>query len=158
MEAEQLSQFVDGLPGTTTFPLQDNVMMTGLMILSEDFDTSPEGYIGDFEATVNFASGNMNGSATNFYYAVETSATTFAGPAEARAGTITLPPTLIAPGLNSFNLNGTLQISPSGSAVSVIGSGDGGFVGVNGEGFALEGDVATPGFAEVFEVGILGQL
>jgi hypothetical protein len=157
VEAEALAQRSDGLPGTMVFPAEDNVTMTGLMFLAEDFDTSPDGYIGDFEATVNFATGNMSGSATDFYYAVEASETTFVGPAEARAGTITLQSAPILPGLNAFNLAGTLQVSTSGSAVSVLGSGTGGFVGVNGDVFALDGSVNTAGFAEVFEVGILAE-
>ncbi|MEM9972461.1 MAG: hypothetical protein AAF762_15390, partial [Pseudomonadota bacterium] len=143
----------------------DTAQFDGIILLVDDLPAAAPGdtaYIGQVRFDANFATGDMqNGRAFNFFQNVIDSSNNPAGPANSRAGELTLTAdNFSSTGTSAFNvdMNGTFDLDGSGAVGASATDASGRFNGVNGSNnptvFSAEGiSVANGGAGGELVVG-----
>ncbi len=130
-EAERLTTRLDTLDPTPVL-VGPGADYDGVIVIADSFDTSESGVIGQVGLNANFATGNITGSANNFYQA---------GIAPATGGTIVGSGTPVAGSLDLdaagattvffMDVNGSVTLD--GTSRPISGVLFGGYFGVNAE-------------------------
>ncbi|QMU57783.1 MAG: hypothetical protein GKR98_05990 [Boseongicola sp.] len=140
-EAIALATKSDGLTVSASLPGVDGVAMNGIMVLSDNLDTTGEHYIGDFTATANFASGNISGVSTDFVVGLFDPDGNPTGPQTSVGGSITTGSIALTPGSVLLVHAGNLEINSLTEIVT--GSGTGSFLGADGDMFLSNGTLTS---------------
>ena len=112
-----------------------------------------DGYVGDFTATLNFASGDLTGSATGFYYQ------NGEAPGITRAGTVILTSDDVGANFNVAEFNGLIggNLDTRGGQRALTGEVIGGFGGVQADMRASLGEADVGGESQTPEIFIIAD-
>lgn len=86
LESEAQAEKLDTLVETTSFPALDGVVFNGVFLAIESLDEAGEALASSMSLTMNFDSGTMTGSASDFYLVGVDASGDATGPATSVAG------------------------------------------------------------------------
>lgn len=154
-EARDLEAKAAPLSVSPSVPLVNGVTMNGVMWLGPDLSVAGERSLGDFQATVNFASGSMTGAATGFVRGTFDATGNPTSGLRDVAGTVTASSVTLSPGATVLVFDGAMN---TGSVVEpVSGTGAGRFLGVNGDMFESDGTLTGDATATVLDLRVIAD-
>ncbi len=136
-ETERLTELVNegGLVAVPVTAQSSDVNYDGTILLVEDVSANPRSYVGQVVLGVGLASGQLNGTANNFFQNQVNGAGLPTGPAFTRGGAITISGDTAVAGTEPFTfaatLGGTFDADGATAGDAVTGTGNAAFRGPN---------------------------